>query len=112
VPTPGGIAASTGTRARRRAANTTRGCSLGNVPRAEEVYAEAQEREARLTRSFFEGSRKLVELAGRGRPSGRDLFREGLANPYAEFLECLFLFYYRTGARTAERSTGGSGVQR
>ena len=83
-----------------------------NSPRAEEgVYAEAQERQVQLTRSFFEASQELVEQTRRGRPAGRNLAREGSANPYAEFLECLF-FYYREDARAAQRSTGGGGVLR
>lgn len=77
-----------------------------NVLHAEEVYEEAQERQARLTRSFFEGSRELAGLVRRGQPAGRDPAQEGSANPYAEFLECLF-FYYRADARAAERSTRG-----
>jgi hypothetical protein len=81
-----------------------------DVSRAEEVYAEAQERQVRLTQSFFEGSWEPAGLAGTGRASGRDLARGSLANPYAGFLGCLCFFYYRTGARTAERSPGGSGV--
>ncbi len=105
------MTASSGTRARRHATSTARGCSPVNGLRRtkEEVYAEAQERQARLTRSFFEGSRELLEKAQRGQPISENLAWEGSANPYAEFLECLF-FYHREDARAAERSTGGAGV--
>ncbi len=76
-----------------------------NAPRAkEEVYAEAQERQARLTRSFFEGSQELAGLDRRRQPTRRNLAWEGVVNPYAEFLECLF-FYYRADARAAESGT-------
>jgi hypothetical protein len=73
-------------------------------PGAEVVYAEAQERQARLTRSFFEGLQKPAGLASRGEPTVRALAREGSANPYAGFLECLFIFYCRSGARAVEGS--------
>jgi hypothetical protein len=66
---------------------------------------EAQERQARLTRSFFEGSRELAGLLGRGQPSGRALTREGSVSPYVGFVECLFSFYCRAGARVAEGSS-------
>ncbi len=82
-----------------------------NALRTQEVYAEAQERQARLTRSFFEGSQELAGLDRRGQPAGRNLAGQGPTNPYAEFLECLF-FYYREDVRAAERSTGGTGVLR
>ena len=68
-------------------------------PGAEVVYAEAQERQARLTRSFFEGLQKPA-----GPATVRALAREGSAKPYAELLECLFIFYCRSGARAVEGS--------
>ncbi len=86
--------------------STTRGCSPVNGLRRteEEVYTEGQGRQAWLTRSFFEASQEWVEQARRGQSAGRNLAREGAANPYEDFLECLF-FYYREDARAAERGT-------
>ncbi len=49
--------------------------------------------------------REQVEQARRGQSAGRNLAREGAANPYEDFLECLF-FYYREDARAAEKGTG------
>ncbi len=78
-----------------------------NVLRAEEVYAEARDRQARLPRSSFEGSRELAGLPRRGQPTGRNLARKAMASPHAEFLECLFFYY-----RAAERSTRGDSILR
>ena len=94
-----------GTRARRRATNTTKAYSPVDALHAEELYAQALGRQARLTRSFFEAaSQELVEHQARRRrqPAGRNFAREGSEKPYEEFLECL-LFYYREDARAAER---------
>jgi hypothetical protein len=74
------------------------------TPGTEEVYAAAQELQARLTRSFFEGLREPAGLASRGGPTVRALAREGSANPYTGFLGCLFIFYCRSSARAAEGS--------
>ena len=79
-----------------------------NALRAEELYAEALGRQVRLTRSFFEASsQELVEQQARRRkqPAGRLLAREGLENPYEEFLECLLLYYLLGGREAAERGT-------
>ncbi len=85
--------------------STTRGCSpVSGLRGTQEVYTEAQGRQAWLTRSFFEASQELVEQARRGQSASRNLAREGAANLYEDFLECLF-FYYREDARAAERGT-------
>ncbi len=78
-----------------------------NALRTEEVYAKAQERQARLTRNFFESSQELLEQARRGQPAGENLAREGSTNPHVGFLECL-LFYYREAVRAAESSDNSS----
>ena len=77
---------------------------MNGLRRTQEVYTEAQGRQARLTGSFFEASQALVEQARRGQSAGRNLAREGAANPYEDFLECLF-FYYRKDARAAEKGS-------
>lgn len=60
------------------------------------VYAEAQERQARLTRSFFEDSQELIGRARKGQAAGRGFAWEESADHYVGFLECLF-FYSREG---------------
>ena len=64
------------------------------------VYAEAQERQAQLTRSFFGASQELVEQVRKRQVASRNIIREELANPYVDFLDSLF-FYYRESIRKA-----------
>ena len=65
------------------------------------VYAEAQERQAQLTRGFFEASQELVERVRRRQAASRNIIREESANPYMDFLDSLF-FYYRESIRATE----------
>jgi hypothetical protein len=68
--------------------------------RMQEFYAEAQERQARLTRGFFEASQEQVARARRGQAAGRNFAWEEPAKHYGDFLECLFFFYCREDVRT------------
>jgi hypothetical protein len=87
-----------------------------------DLFAEAQERQARLTQGFVEGtisdtisnlrteakrnlnaSEHLLDQLLRVQEAGRVLAR-GPASAYAEFLDSLFL-YYRESARAAESKT-------
>jgi hypothetical protein len=83
-----------------------------------DLFAEAQERQARLTQDFVEGtisnirteakrnlnaSEHLLDQLLRVQEAGRVLAR-GPASAYAEFLDSLFL-YYRESARAAESKT-------
>jgi hypothetical protein len=54
------------------------------------LFAEAQERQAQLTQSFFEASEELVEQARRGQEEDRVLTQEP-AKDYRGFLDSLFI---------------------
>ena len=81
---------------------------------------EAQERHARLTRSFFTSvdqiiraqtesnlaaSRRLAEQAVKGQEAAQTLARES-ANAYMDFLDSMFS-YYRENTKTTEGSGDG-----
>jgi hypothetical protein len=107
--TLGGMIAESGWKAKRHATNTTRACSPMTSRQMQGVYTEAQERQERLTHSFFEACAELVDRARRGQAAGRNFAWEESADHYASFLECLF-FYYREDARAVERSAGGAEI--
>jgi hypothetical protein len=65
------------------------------------VYAEAQERQAQLTRGFFETSQEVVKRVRRRQSASRNIAKEELADPYVDFLDSLF-FYYRESIRATE----------
>jgi hypothetical protein len=88
-----------------------------NDQQAKKVYSEAQERQARLTRSFFEraigdprnrtertldGRREPIGQARHGRWKDRRVLAQEAMNAYAGFLDSLFL-HYRENARVVER---------
>lgn len=73
------------------------------------VCAEAQERQARLTRSFFEASRELVDRVRRGQAADRNFAREEPMDHYVAFLESLFL-YSRGDAREEGAKLGAKQV--
>jgi hypothetical protein len=82
-------------------------------------FARAQEGQAWLAQGVFEGtiahlrtqsernldvSEELVEQARKGQETAGQIFAQGSAKAYTQFLDSLF-FYYRESARAAERST-------
>jgi hypothetical protein len=84
-----------------------------------ERSAEAQERQMRLTQSFFESvtnhiraqaetgdaaARDLAQQARRGQEASQDLARES-ADAYMDFLNSMFSYYQRS-AEKVEETTG------